>query len=67
MISVDIDGSAGGWSSVLHVPTTQEGTANPDGTFSLSGNAGGAAVGAAFDCDWSITVNEDPQITSTSR
>jgi hypothetical protein len=60
VISIDITSAGGGYG----YSNTQETVANPDGTFSLSGVAGGAAVGAAFDCDWSIVVNPDPQITS---
>jgi hypothetical protein len=61
LISVDITSAGGGYGYSI----SQEGAPNPDGSFSLSGVAGGAAVGAAFNCDWSIVVNEDPQITST--
>ena len=61
VISIDITSAGGGYG----YSNTQETTANPDGSFGLSGVAGGAAVGAAFDCDWSIVVNPDPQITST--
>jgi PEP-CTERM motif-containing protein len=35
-------------------------TANPDGTYGLSG----IGYGAAFQCNWDLTVNTDPQITS---
>jgi hypothetical protein len=58
-VTVDITSAGGGYGYT----NTQD--SNPDGTFSMSGVAGGAAVGAAFECDWSITGNEDPQITST--
>ena len=61
LISVEISSVGGGYG----YSNTQEGTANPDGSFCLSGVAGGAAVGAFFDCDWSIVVNPDPQVTST--
>src|SRR5258705_3074005 len=61
VITVEITSAGGGYGYL----NTQEGIPNPDGTFGLSGVAGGTAVGAAFDCDWSIVVNEDPQITST--
>ena len=37
------------------------GTANPDGTYSLSG----IGYGTDFNCDWSITANTDPSITGT--
>jgi hypothetical protein len=60
-VTVEITASGGGYSYLA----SAEGTPNPDGTFSLSGIAGGTAVGAAFECDWSILVNPDPQITST--
>src|SRR5262249_45081398 len=61
VISVDITSAGGGYGYAI----SQEGVANPDGTFSLSGLAGGAAVGASFQCDWSITVNQDPSILNT--
>jgi hypothetical protein len=35
------------------------GTANPDGTYSLSG----IGYGTDFNCDWSITANTDPSIS----
>ncbi|HTO69229.1 MAG TPA: PEP-CTERM sorting domain-containing protein [Myxococcota bacterium] len=40
---------------------SQEGTPNPDGTFSLSG----IGYGTDFNCDWSITVNPDPSISGS--
>ena len=61
VISIDITSAGGGYG----YSNTQETTENPDGSFGLSGVAGGAAIGASFDCDWSIVVNPDPQITST--
>jgi hypothetical protein len=60
VISIDITSAGGGYG----YSNTTETVANPDGTFGMSGVAGGAAVGAAFDCDWSVVVNPDPQITS---
>lgn len=39
----------------------QEGTENPDGTFTL----GGVGYGSTFTCDWSVTVDLDPFITGT--
>ena len=61
VVSIDITSAGGGYG----YSNTQETTDNGDGTFGLSGNAGGPIVGASFNCDWSIVVNEDPQITST--
>jgi hypothetical protein len=62
LITVEISSLGGGYAAYN---TTQEGTANPDGTFGLAGNVDGGIYGTSFNCDWSITVNEDPQITST--
>ncbi|MFI5316349.1 MAG: PEP-CTERM sorting domain-containing protein [Myxococcota bacterium] len=46
-----------------HYEVSQAGTANPDGSFGLSGNSVGYA--STFNCVWDLTVNQDPQITST--
>jgi hypothetical protein len=40
---------------------SQEGTPNPDGTFSLSG----IGYGTDFNCDWSIVANPDPSISGS--
>ena len=61
-ITIDISSPAAGYASYN---LTQEGVANPDGTFGLSGFVDGATYGTNFNCDWSIVVNPDPQITST--
>jgi hypothetical protein len=61
-ITVDISSPGAGYASYN---TTQDGVANPDGTFSLAGVVDGATYGTNFNCDWSIVVNPDPQITST--
>jgi len=61
VVSVDISSAGGGYAYAIDLM----GTPNPDGSFCLSGVAGGTTVpGAAFECDWSVVVNEDPQITS---
>ena len=39
----------------------QEGAAQPDGTYLLSG----IGYGTNFQCNWDVSVNPDPQITST--
>jgi hypothetical protein len=44
-----------------HYAISQEGADNGDGTFGLAG----VGYGNNFNCDWSIVVNPDPQITST--
>ncbi|HUL73665.1 MAG TPA: PEP-CTERM sorting domain-containing protein [Vicinamibacterales bacterium] len=62
VIGIQIDSLGGGYAGYS---TSQEGSANPDGTFGLKGFVDGATYGTSFDCDWSIVVNEDPQITST--
>ena len=61
-ITIDISSPGAGYASYL---LTQEGAENPDGTFGLSGIVDGAAYGTNFNCDWSIVVNPDPQVTST--
>ncbi|HUL75337.1 MAG TPA: PEP-CTERM sorting domain-containing protein [Vicinamibacterales bacterium] len=62
VIGIQIDSLGGGYAGYS---ASQEGTANPDGSFGLKGFVDGAVYGTAFTCDWSIVVNEDPQITST--
>lgn len=57
VISVSIESVAGGYDAYN---TSGEGVANGDGTFGLSG----LGYGGTFSCDWSITVNPDPQVTS---
>ena len=57
-VSVLIESNAGGYDAYS---TTAEATANPDGTFSVSG----IGYGTSFNCDWSIVVDQDPQVTST--
>jgi hypothetical protein len=59
-ISVDIRTNVvGGYDQ--YTLTDVETTPNGDGTFGLAG----VGYGTNFNCDWSITVNPDPQITST--
>ena len=62
VIGIQIDSVGGGYAGYSN---SAEGTPNPDGTFGLSGVVDSATYGTSFNCDWSITVNEDPQITST--
>ncbi|HUL73666.1 MAG TPA: PEP-CTERM sorting domain-containing protein [Vicinamibacterales bacterium] len=62
VIGIQIDSLGGGYAGYS---TSQEGSANPDGSFGLKGFVDGATYGTSFNCDWSIVVNEDPQITST--
>ncbi len=62
VVTVEISSDAAGYAGYSN---TAEGTANPDGTFGLAGVVDGAVYGTPFNCDWSIVVNPDPQITST--
>ena len=62
MISLEIASLGGGYAGYS---TTQEGTPGADGTFGLAGVVDGGVYGTSFNCDWSIVINPDPQITST--
>ncbi len=61
VVSVDISAPDSGSPYDTYSTGPTDTTANPDGTFGL----GGIGYGASFNCDWSITVNPDPSITST--
>src|SRR5262249_36501720 len=61
VVSVTIDATdavtgASGGSYAIDLATTP----NPDGSYGLAG----IGYGAAFQCNWDLTVNTDPQITS---
>jgi len=58
-VTVQIESNAGGYDAYS---TTVEATPNPDGTFSVAGLGYGA--GGSFSCDWSIVLDQDPQMTS---
>ena len=57
MVTVDIASVGGGYDPYT---TTAEAVDQGNGTFVLSG----VGYSANFSCDWSITINPDPQMTS---
>jgi hypothetical protein len=59
VITVEIVGGEGGIYDTYEL--SSEGTANPDGTFSLSG----IGYGTTFQCDWALDVNPDPSISGS--
>jgi hypothetical protein len=62
VISVDISAPDSGNPYDTYSTGDVATTPNPDGSFSLTDQVG---YGPSFNCTWSITVNPDPQITST--
>jgi PEP-CTERM motif len=58
LITVEIESVGGAYDKYT---VSQEGADHGDGTFGLAG----IGYGTNFNCDWSIVVNPDPQITST--
>jgi hypothetical protein len=62
VISIDISAPDSGNPYDTYSTGPVDTAPNPDGTFSLTDQVG---YGPSFNCIWSVTVNPDPQITST--